>query len=138
MFRRAQRGRFQGRLEITLQDGARRPFLIVREIRAVVGNAADHELLRAVAPFVHRRPAAWRHSRDIVEGTRPPALDAVRWVKPLEQSSIPPGLFGILKNGSTTKATAAVRANYFSSALSHETHEQHFRALLWIEEYRLR
>ena len=137
-FRHTQRGRYQGRLEITLRNASQRTFLVIRELRAVVGNAADHDLLKAVAPYVHRRPSRWRHDTTIVAGMRPPALDAVRWVKKLDQSYIPSSLSDILKVGSTRKAIAAIRSSVLPPTLTSETHDRFFRALLWIEEYRLR
>ena len=137
-FRQEQRGRYQGRLEITVQNASQRSFLIIRELRAIVGNAADHDLLKAVAPYVHRRPSRWRHDTPVVAGMRPPALDAVRWVKKPEQSYIPSNLSDILKLGSTRKAIAAIRGGFLPPTLSSETHDRFFRALLWIEEYRLR
>ncbi|RPD55534.1 P-loop containing nucleoside triphosphate hydrolase protein [Lentinus tigrinus ALCF2SS1-7] len=137
-FLHPQRGRFFGRLELTLQDTSRRQYLITRQLRAVVGNASNYELLKAVAPYVHRRPTRWHHGGQVMEGRRPPALDAVMWVKTLEQSYIPAGLQDILKNGSTRKAIAAIRGTFLPQTLINETHERYFRVLLWLEEHRLR
>lgn len=137
-FRYAQRGRFQGRLEITLQDGTQRPFLVIRQLRAVVGNADDYELLKAVAPYVRRRPPPWRHGSTLVEGRRPPALDAVAWVVRLEPSHIPVPLSQALRGGATRKTRNIIRAQHMPAVLSVATHDAHFRILLWIEEHRLK
>ena len=133
-----QRGRFSGRLELTLQDSSQRSFLITRPLRAVVGNASNYELLKAVAPYMHRRQTHWYHGKQVVEGRRPPALDAVVWVKTLEQSYIPAGLQNLLRNGSTRKAMGAIRGSFLPQTLMNETHERYFRVLLWLEEHRLR
>ncbi|RDX46171.1 P-loop containing nucleoside triphosphate hydrolase protein [Lentinus brumalis] len=114
MFRHSQRGRFSGRLELTLQDTSRRTFVIIRQLHAVVGTVSDHELLKADAPYARHRPTRWRDRTHVVEGTRPPALNAVKWVKKLENSESPP------------------------PTLTYTTHERYYRLLLWLEEHRLR
>ena len=136
-FRQALRGRYQGRLELTLNDGTTRPFVIIRQLRAVVGNADDHQLLKAAAPYVHRRPLRWRAHASTMEGRRPPALDAVKWVKPLLPAVIPPALVDVLAIRSTNTAIAAIRSNHLPKTLSATTHAQHFQTLLHIEEQRL-
>lgn len=136
-FRHAQRGRFKGRLELTLRDGAKEEFIIVRELRAVVGNKDDHELLKAVAPYVHRKPPKWQAGTSTVAGDRPPALDAVKWVKPLLPSTIPPGLAQALSGGSSRKVLAEIRNIHLPRTLDVQTHGRHFQTLLWVEEHRL-
>ncbi|KAI0371390.1 P-loop containing nucleoside triphosphate hydrolase protein [Pilatotrama ljubarskyi] len=136
-FRQTQRGRYQGRLELTLQDASQRAFIIIRQLYAVVGNKEDHELLKAVAPYVHRRPAKWQPDTSTVEGQRPPALDVVKWARPLPQSAIPARLAQALSVRSTREAVEAIRTAHLPSALSVTTHGRHFQILLWVEEQRL-
>ncbi len=137
MFRHSQRGRFSGRVELTLQDTSRRTFVIIRQLHAVVGTVSDHELLKADAPYARHRPTRWRDRTHVVEGTRPPALNAVKWVKKLENSEIPPGLQELLKNGSTRKVIGAIRGTFLPQTLTYTTHERYYRLLLWLEEHRL-
>ncbi|KAI9061630.1 hypothetical protein FKP32DRAFT_1759584, partial [Trametes sanguinea] len=86
-FRHSLRGWFQGRLDLVFNDPTGRPILFIRQIRAIVGNADDRELLRGTASYVQRQPAAkWYAHAPTVEGRRPPALDVVQWVKPLPPS----------------------------------------------------
>ncbi|CDO71155.1 hypothetical protein BN946_scf184845.g25 [Trametes cinnabarina] len=136
-FRQALPGRYQGRLELTFNDGTTRPFVIIRQLRAVVGNSEDHELLKAAAPYVHRRPAKWYSNASTVEGRRPPALDVVKWVKPLLPAPIPPALADALALRSTKAAIAAIRTHHLPGTLTAATHTRHFQTLLHIEEQRL-
>ncbi|KAI9061625.1 P-loop containing nucleoside triphosphate hydrolase protein [Trametes sanguinea] len=133
-----QRGRYDGRLEISFRDAATmRSFVVIRQLRAVVGNAADHNLLRPAAPYVRRGPAPWDNGRAIVEGERPPALDAARWVKKLPPSLIPSALAGVLDNGSTREVVNQVRNQFLPGYFDSSTHGQHFRVQLWVEEHRM-
>ncbi|KAJ2992539.1 hypothetical protein NUW54_g7909 [Trametes sanguinea] len=118
-FRQALRGRYQGRLELTLNDGTTRPFVIIRQLRAVVGNADDHQLLKAAAPY----------STSTAE-VACPRLDDGR-------TSAPGPRCHVLAIRSTNTAIAAIRSNHLPKTLSATTHAQHFQTLLHIEEQRL-
>ncbi|KAI0674635.1 P-loop containing nucleoside triphosphate hydrolase protein [Trametes maxima] len=136
-FRQAQHGRYQGRIEITLRDGTARPFIVVRQLKAVVGNKDDHQLLKAVAPYVRKRPAQWHSPTSVVDGDRPPAPDAIEWVKNLPVSKIPARLSEILGAGLTRDAKTAIHEEFLATGLSVGTHGRHFQTLLWIEEWRM-
>lgn len=137
IFRQEHRGRFQDRLEVTFKIlSTERTFLISRSLRAVVGNAADHELLRPAAPYVRRGRAPWKHGEVVGEGDRPPALDAVQWAKPLPPSLIPSNLADILSDGNIRDVLNQVRAKFLPEFLN-ATHGQWFRVLLWVEESRM-
>ncbi|OSD02639.1 P-loop containing nucleoside triphosphate hydrolase protein [Trametes coccinea BRFM310] len=132
------RGRYDGRLEITFQDvSTQRSFVVIRQLRAVVGSSADHNLLRSAAPYVRRGRAPWDSGRAIVEGERPPTLDAVRWVKKLPPSLIPSTLAGILDTGSTREVVNQIRNQFLPANFDSSTHGQHFRVRLWVEEHRM-
>ncbi|EIW51636.1 P-loop containing nucleoside triphosphate hydrolase protein [Trametes versicolor FP-101664 SS1] len=137
IFRQEHRGRFQDRLEVTFKIlSTERTFLISRSLRAVVGNAADHELLRPAAPYVRRGRAPWKHGEVVGEGDRPPALDAVQWAKPLPPSLIPSNLADILSDGNIRDVLNQVRARFLPE-FRNATHGQWFRVLLWVEESRM-
>ncbi|OJT08299.1 hypothetical protein TRAPUB_838 [Trametes pubescens] len=135
-FRQAFRGRSEGRLEVKFKIlSTQATFIIYRNLRAVVGNAADHEILRPAAPYVRRGRAQWKHGGTVVEGERPPALEAVQWAKKLPPSLIPSNLADILSNDNTREVLNQVRAQL--PAFVNATHGQWFRVLLWVEESRM-
>ncbi|KAH9887301.1 P-loop containing nucleoside triphosphate hydrolase protein [Cubamyces lactineus] len=137
-FSQQHRGRYDGRLEITLKDTiTQRTFVILRQLRAVVGNPADHQFLRPTAPYVRRGRAPWKQGGDVVDGERPPALDAVKWVKKLPPSRIPGPLAAIIANGSMRDIITQIRAQFLPPTLHADTHGTYFRVLLWIEEARM-
>ncbi|KAI0777345.1 P-loop containing nucleoside triphosphate hydrolase protein [Trametes elegans] len=137
-FRSQNRGRFSGRLEITFQDTTtQRRFVVIRQLRAIVGNAADHDLLRPAAPYVRRGRAPWQKETEVLEGERPPAMEAVRWVKTLPPSTIPAALATLLGDGATRDAINQVKSRHLPATLKNESHGQYFRVLLWLEEYRM-
>ncbi|KAI0634736.1 P-loop containing nucleoside triphosphate hydrolase protein [Trametes polyzona] len=136
-FRHSQRGRYQGRLELTLRDGTKRPFIVLRQLRVLVGNKDDHELLKAAAPYVHRKPAKWHPVTSIVEGDRPPALDAAKWVKQLLPSTIPAPLAKALSSGASRSTVRTIRNTFLPRVFDARSHGAHFQALLWIEEHRM-
>ncbi|KAI0336614.1 P-loop containing nucleoside triphosphate hydrolase protein [Cubamyces sp. BRFM 1775] len=137
-FSQHNRGRYDGRLEVTLKDTVtQRTFVILRQLCAVVGNPADHQLLRPKAPYVRRGRAPWRQGGAVVDGERPPALDAVKWVKKLPPSRIPGPLAAIIANGSMRDIIVQTREQFLPPTLHADTHGTHFRVLLWIEEARM-
>ncbi|KAI0634732.1 P-loop containing nucleoside triphosphate hydrolase protein [Trametes polyzona] len=136
-FRQGIRGRAEGRLELTFKiRESQRTFIIARSLRAVVGNAADHELLRPSAPYVRRARAPWQHGRPVIEGERPPALDAVKWAVKLPPSLIPAALATILAEGSGRDVLNRVRSQFLPQ-FEPGTHGNYFRVLLWVEEARM-
>ncbi|KAI0360350.1 P-loop containing nucleoside triphosphate hydrolase protein [Trametes cingulata] len=137
-FCQQHRGRYDGHLEVTFREtSTQRTFIIIRPLRAVVGDATNHQLLRPVAPYVRRGRAPWQQNGTIVDGERPPALDAVRWVTKLPSSPIPSGLNAIMVSGTTRNTLDQVRARYLPGTLGNDSHGQHFRVLLWLEEFRM-
>ncbi|KAI0634733.1 P-loop containing nucleoside triphosphate hydrolase protein [Trametes polyzona] len=137
-FRHRQRGRFQGRLELTFQDATKRTSIVVRQLRAVVGNREDRELLRAAAPFVQRRPARWENNTSVVTGDPPPVMGAIKWVKPLLPFNVPLPLSLALSDGSSRDAIRVIRNDHLPSVVDPRSHGRYFQVLLWIEEHRLR
>ncbi|KAG9124505.1 hypothetical protein FRC07_011359 [Ceratobasidium sp. 392] len=105
------RGYFSDRIEFNLHDTSlNKSFTITRPLRATVGNAADLELLRPVAPYVRpaRRPRRDREEH-LVEGIKPPGHQ-IEWVVSLPRAIMPPPLRGILESRSTvSEKTERVR-----------------------------
>ncbi|KAI0646633.1 P-loop containing nucleoside triphosphate hydrolase protein [Trametes meyenii] len=135
-FRHDQRGRYEAWLELTFQGKNNRPFTIARTLRVVIGETADRETLKPVAPFVRRRRAPWRDGVPVLSGDPPPSLPAP-WVVGLPASRIPSDLTATLKKGSPEDILARVRQHYFLDPLSLDNHSTFFGVLLWLEEFRM-
>ncbi|KAI0824891.1 P-loop containing nucleoside triphosphate hydrolase protein [Trametes gibbosa] len=132
------RGRCDGRLEVHFKNSTTQAtFIVIRQLRAIVGDAANHQLLQPAAPYVRRGRAPWKHGGAILDGNRPPALGDVVWVKKLPPSLIPSDLNTILGKGATRETINAVRTRFLPGTLGSLSHGQHFRVLLWTEEFRL-
>ena len=110
--------------------------MIARRLKAVVGDAADHEALKPVTPYVNRRRAPWRHNLPTVSGERPPSLLASQWVKKLPKAHIPLKLAELLKSGSPDEIASRVQEKYFNGPMTLNSHKLIFARLLWVEEQR--
>lgn len=136
--RQAYSGRAENRLEILFEDTQlKKRFIIARVLYANVGNRADHELLRPIAPYVPRKRTTRQPETSIVEGVLPPALKAVPYVVPLPKAPIPNNLAGALSTGSTPNIVANVRRLYLPPILDSNSYARHFKHLLWTEEFRM-
>ncbi|KAJ7746485.1 P-loop containing nucleoside triphosphate hydrolase protein [Mycena maculata] len=136
--RQEYNGRDENRLEILFEDlQLRKRFIIARILRVTVGNRADHELLKPIAPYVPRKRTTRQPETNIVEGVLPPSLKAVPYVVPLPEAPIPNGLAAALSTGTTTDIVANLRRSYLPPILDSNTYPRHFKHLLWIEEYRM-
>ncbi|KAG6846206.1 hypothetical protein H0H93_015421, partial [Arthromyces matolae] len=84
-------GRCKDRLEFIFEDlQLRTRFFILRQLEAIIGNQADHEKLRPVAPYTPRPRATMRQPElVVVEGVRPPSMKAIPYVVPLPHAPIP-------------------------------------------------
>ncbi len=136
LFKRKVRGRCEEQLVITCQGANKNPFVITRRLRAVVGDAAEHEALKPVTPYVRRRRAPWRNDLPVVSGERPPSLVAAQWVKKLPRAKIPLKLARVLKSGKLDEVAAVIAEKYFGDELTMVSHKLNFARLLWIEEDR--
>ncbi|KAJ7676472.1 P-loop containing nucleoside triphosphate hydrolase protein [Mycena rosella] len=136
--RQAYNGREENRLEILFEDvQLKTRFIIARILRVNVGNRADHELLRPLAPYVPRKRTARQPEAKIVEGVLPPSLKAIPYIVPLPEAPIPHNLAAALSTGSTTSIVADVRRLYLPPVLDSKSYARHFKHLLWIEEFRM-
>lgn len=134
----AEFGRYDGHMELhfSLQHTSRR-FVIARAVRAVVGDEADREFLKATAPHVQRKWVPWKNGQKYFPGRRPPALDAVPWVRKLKPYLIPPALELSLRDTTQDELTQVVREKHLPRVFDAETHSTHFKVLLWAEEWRM-
>ncbi|KAJ6600007.1 P-loop containing nucleoside triphosphate hydrolase protein [Mycena vulgaris] len=136
--RQEHNGRAEDRLEILFEDlQLKKRFIIARILRVIVGNRADHDLLRPIAPYVPRKRTARQPETDIVEGVLPPSLKAVPYVVPLPKAPIPNNLASTLSTGNTASIVANLRRLYLPPILDSNTYARHFKYLLWIEEFRM-
>ncbi|RPD55533.1 P-loop containing nucleoside triphosphate hydrolase protein [Lentinus tigrinus ALCF2SS1-7] len=131
-----RRGHYGEQVAIMFRESSGNTFRIVRRVKAVVGDAADHEALKPVTPYVNRRRAPWRHGLPTMSGERPPSLLAAQWVKRLPKSHIPLKLAEILQSGSPADIASHVQEKYFSDPMNLNTHNLIFARLLWVEEHR--
>lgn len=139
-FREANNGHYEDRLEIIFEDerlGQR--FIIVRPVRAIIGNKEDHELLKPVAPFIPRKRIARDPETEILEGVLPPTLKAIPYVVKLAQSEIPKNLSLSLStgSGSLSDVIGRVRRIFLPKSWDSNSYGRHFKNLLWVEEYRM-
>ncbi|RDB30431.1 putative helicase MOV-10 [Hypsizygus marmoreus] len=131
-------GRCQDRLELVFEDTQLKTrFTIARPLFGIVGNKADHERLRPVAPYVPRKKSARQPELMVVEGIRPPALKAVPYVVPLPRAAIPGGLATTLSTGSPANILSRVQSVFLPPELNTQGYARHFKHLLWIEEFRM-
>jgi helicase MOV-10 len=130
-------GRFDARVEIIFEDTTLRSrFAIVRTVRVVVGDPADHQLLQPVAPFIPRKRTARDPETEVTPGERPPALKAIPWVVTLPKAEIPKAVSTILETGSVSHIVTRLQQSIMPMSLDSTTYGRHFKNLLWIEEHR--
>ena len=139
-FKQPHIGRYDDRLELVFEDtqlGKR--FFITRTLKTIVGNKAEHEALQPKAPYIPRIRSTRTTiaDQDVVEGVKPPALNAIRYVVLLPKANIPTHMHNILAGSETTaKVTATVRKVFMPQVLNSDTYGQHFKNLLWAEEFK--
>ncbi|KAF7971347.1 hypothetical protein HWV62_21363 [Athelia sp. TMB] len=132
-------GRYEDRIEIFFEDSSLnyQRFVIVRPLKAIVGNKQDYELLKARAPFVPRKRVAREPETEILEGVLPPTLKAVPYVVALCRADIPKALAVSLSTGPMHEVVSRVRRVFLPRIWDSSTYGRHFKNLLWVEEYRM-
>ncbi|KAG6825942.1 hypothetical protein H0H92_001791 [Tricholoma furcatifolium] len=131
-------GRCQDRVELVFQDTQlATQFVIVRQLEAIVGNKADREWLKPIAPYVPRPKTARQPELEVVEGIRPPAMKAVPYVVPLPRALIPKDLATTLSTGSNEARIARLKSVFLPKVLDVPGYDRHFKHLLWIEEFQM-
>ncbi|THH18849.1 hypothetical protein EW146_g2196 [Bondarzewia mesenterica] len=139
-FQQTSFGRYKDSLEIIFQDTVLgKQFAIVRSLQAIVGNKSDHQLLKPSAPYVPRVRTERDAEISVVAGVLPPALTSNVWVNKLPKSQIPSSLSSILSraDGPLSGVIKELKQSVLPRIVNANTYAQHFKALLWIEEYRM-
>lgn len=115
----------------------KKKFAITRSLRATVGEQAAYVALQPVAPFVPRKRTARAVERDVVAGERPPALDAIPYKVKLPQARIPDRMLPLFSSKtSVDDMVKQLQDTFLPRRLKNTTYGQHYKVLLWAEEYR--
>ena len=101
------------------------------------GDEGDRELLKATVPHVPKKRVPWKNGQKYFPGRRPPALDAVPWVRKLKPYLIPSTLESTLRETPQDELTEAIRTKHAPRTFNANTHNEHFKVLLWAEEWRM-
>ncbi|KAF9457917.1 P-loop containing nucleoside triphosphate hydrolase protein [Collybia nuda] len=138
VFKQSHIGRYEDRIEFTFEDvQLKKRFLICRTLRAIIGNKADHQLLRPKAPYVPRERLERQPVLSVVEGIAPPTLTVIPYAFKLPAANIPKPLLSTLSHGSVSEMIRNVRRMFLPSVLDSDSYARHFKHLLWIEEFRM-
>ncbi|KAG7097710.1 hypothetical protein E1B28_005034 [Marasmius oreades] len=128
-------GRYEDRLELVFEDvRLRTRFLITRTLLVIVGNKADHELLRPKAPYQPRKRVARQPELQVVEGEPAPTLKSIPYVNTLPKAPISQNLAKILATGSPKEIVERLQTLFLPRVFASETYSKHFKTLLWTEE----
>ena len=140
-FKQPYVGRYQDRLELLFVDKQlRKKFIISRALRAIVGNKGEHEALQPKAPYSYALRSMSRRSPilEVVAGIKPPAASVIPYVGRLPKAYIPTHLEKILSSkDSLAKIIDRVKSGFMPQVFNSNSHGQHFKNLLWIEETRM-
>ncbi|KAF5329141.1 hypothetical protein D9611_013223 [Ephemerocybe angulata] len=131
-------GRYEDRLELVFEDRQlQKQFYITRPLRAIVGDKADHEALKPVAPYVPRQQTNRIPETTVVEGVAPPSTQSIKYVSKLPLATIPPNLLAILRDTkSIAKQLEEIKKLFVPRDFNSDTYARFFKNLLWIEEHR--
>jgi len=131
-------GRYEERVEFIFEDTQLKKFIIIRTLKVVVGNQAEHQALMPSAPYVPRVRITRQPMREIIEGIKPPALHAIPYIGGLPKAEIPARLVSTLSGSQATANTVAqVRNIFLPASLDTDTYGRYFKHLLWVEEYKM-
>ncbi|KAF9260599.1 P-loop containing nucleoside triphosphate hydrolase protein [Marasmius fiardii PR-910] len=131
-------GRYEDRLELVFEDKRLRTrFMIARTLLVIVGNKADHELLRPKVPYQPRKKSARQPELKVVEGEQAPSLKAIPYIIRLPEASIPKHLEKILSTGSRKELVDSLNTLFLPQAFTSETYSKYFKTLLWTEEFQM-
>ncbi|KAH7908653.1 RNA helicase [Hygrophoropsis aurantiaca] len=137
-FRHPHIGRLEDRLEILFEDiSLKQQFVIVRPVSAIIGSRSDYELLKPRTPFVPRRKTARKPENDVIPGVKPPSLKAIPYVVKLPLAKPPNDLVAALSEQSDIHVVGQIKRIFLPQDLNENTYARHFKALLWIEEFRM-
>ena len=139
-FKQLYVGRYQDRLELLFEDTkSKKKFIITRAVKAIVGNKGEHEALQPKTPYrdIPRSNSLRSPVLKVIEGIKPPTTSVIPYVDKLPKARIPTSLEKILSGkDSVEKMTAKVKRVFIPQTFNNKSHGQHFKYLLWIEEFR--
>jgi helicase MOV-10 len=132
-------GRYNALVEVKFRDHmTRREFSIVRSLRAIVGDSADHATLAASTPYASPNRGRRAIVNEFVPGERPPAFRKNPYRRRIDQYSIPQDLLDALTTGSKEieDVVMRVRNQFIPNVFDSDTYGDFMSNLLWIEEQR--
>ncbi|KAL4247242.1 DNA2/NAM7 helicase family protein [Abortiporus biennis] len=136
-FRQSNLGLYNARVELTFQDTAlHQKFVIVREVRAIVGDQAEYDKLRPVAPFLPKPRVNRAPATDVIPGPPPPALANIPYIVKLPLNLIPAYVSHALSRGTISSIVSHFQNSLLPRHLDSSNHGRHYKYLLWAEEYR--
>ncbi|KAJ3568903.1 hypothetical protein NP233_g5406 [Leucocoprinus birnbaumii] len=133
-------GRYEDRVELEFEDQqTKKRFIISRLARAIVGESGLHSQFKPREPYVPRRITGREPETNVVEGVKPPALKAISYVNAMPRPDVPPPLLSILTQSSAASARNidTIRNRFLPKQLDVQSHGNHFKSLLWVEEHRM-
>jgi len=130
-------GRYEDRVEFVFEDSQlKQHFIISRALRAIVGNAADHEALAPKVPYTPRTRSTSKPIKKFVEGVKPPALNAIPYTVKLPRAAIPSRLASVLSSpDGTAQIVSQIRKRFLPGVLDSKSYGPYFKQLLWAEEH---
>ncbi|KAG9024583.1 hypothetical protein FRB95_011337 [Tulasnella sp. JGI-2019a] len=129
------RGQYADRVELVFEDHVTlHRFVIARPIHAIVGVRADHEQLKATAPYVRPTARPRPPELEIVEGVPPPALAEIIWRVKLPFADLPAYVWAALNEPSVAEAVQRVQNTLLPRVLMPTTYAKHWKILLWLDE----
>ena len=111
--------------------------MIARRLLALVGEAADREVLKSVTPYIRSRRVRWDENTDVLAGDLPPRGRPTKWSRDLLPFNIPVALADVLQSGTHPEIFLRLSQEYITDPLSLENYLSFFPVLLWIEESRM-
>lgn len=137
-FKQPYIGRYEDRLELLFDDTQlKKRFIITRALKAIVGNKDEHEELKPKIPYNLRSMSKRSPILEVVQGIKPPANFIITYKARLPIAHIPSRLATILSSrDSIAKIIAQVKSVFMPEVFNSKSYGQHFKQLLWIEEYR--
>lgn len=141
VFHPSYAGKYDDTLALVFFDLEKRStFVITRSVEATVGDAEDHEQLKAKAPYKRRRIFRINPIGTIIPSMRPPTWSKTPWVDRLLPFYPPERLvkmaFGpppVVK-----QALSNVKKYYMPAVFNENTYAWFFQTLLYLEEHQVK
>ena len=140
-FKQPYVGRYQDRLELLFEDTRlRKRFIITQDLKAIIGNKEEHEELQPKTPhsYILRSMSKRSPILEVVPGIKPPTTSIIPYVGRLPKARIPHSLEKTLSSeDSVAKMNLRLKSVFMPQVFNSKSHGQHFKHLLWIEEFRV-